>query len=327
MKKKPLISVLTSSWNREKYLKILAKSLMKQSYKNFEWIIGNDGSDDGTDKFIRSFSKKSTFKIVYINSNIRIGKAKLTNLMLKRISGKYTIECDSDDYLESKALENLLYLTEDKRIKNNKNFGAIIGQNISTNKISQTFKNEIPKKTELLNWKNLYKKIDGDATFLVLSKNYQNRKYLEVDFLITESSLLNKVFKNKIFLLTPKIIKIMNRNAKNSVSFNKKMQYTRGSAYCMAINETQKAFNSKKLFLKITTILHFWRYSLHGDLNFIKALSMIKPVKNNYLYILLYPISYMIYFIDLVFDKVEKTHIEFEKNIKIAKVEIKIFNK
>ena len=327
MKKKPLISVLTSSWNREKYLRILAESLMKQSYKSFEWIIGNDGSDDGTDKFIRAFSKKSNFKIIYINSSIRIGKAKLTNLMLKKISGKYTIECDSDDYLDSKALENLLYLTKDKRIKNDKNFGGIIGQNISTNKVSQTFKNEIPKNTELLHWNNIYKKIDGDATFLVLSKNYQNRKYLEVDFLITESSLLNKVFKNKIFLLTPKIIKIMNRNAKNSVSFSRKMQYTRGSAYCMGINETQKNFNSKKLFSKIITILHYWRYSLHGDLNFIKALNMIKPVKNNYLYILLYPISYMIYFIDIIFDKVEKTHIEFEKNIKIAKVETKIFNK
>jgi len=328
MKTKPLISILTSSWNREKYLKKLTESLKKQSYKNFEWIVGNDGSDDGTDKFIRDFSKKSKFKITYINSSMRVGKAKLTNIMLKKISGKYTIECDSDDYLDSKALENLLYLTEDKRIKNNKNFGAIVGQNISTNKISQTFKtNKIPKNIELLNWNNLHKKIDGDATFLVLSKNYKNKQYLEVDFLITESSLLNKVFKNKIFLLTPKIIKIMNRNAKNSVTFSKKMRYTRGSAYCVAINETKKNFNSKKLTLKIKTILHFWRYTLHGDLSFMKALNMVKPLKNNYLYSLLYPISYIIYLIDLIFDKVEKTHIEFEKNIKIAKIKTEIFNK
>ena len=91
--------------------------------------------------------------------------------------------------------------------------------------------------------------------------------------------------------------------------------------------KTDKNFNSKKLTLKIKTILHFWRYTLHGDLSFIKALNMVKPLKNNYLYSLLYPISYIIYLIDLIFDKVEKTHIEFEKNIKIAKIKTEIFNK
>ena len=53
LKKKPLISIITSSWNREKYLKILANSLKKQTYQNFEWLIGNDGSIDNTGKFTR----------------------------------------------------------------------------------------------------------------------------------------------------------------------------------------------------------------------------------------------------------------------------------
>ena len=89
---KPLISIITCSWNRENYLKILAKSLKKQTFKNFEWIVANDGSTDNTDKFIKKFSKTANFKITYVSSNLRVGKAKLTNIMMSKIKGKYTIE-------------------------------------------------------------------------------------------------------------------------------------------------------------------------------------------------------------------------------------------
>ena len=42
------ISILTPSWNRLEFLQTLIDSLINQSYKNFEWVIGNDGSTDGT---------------------------------------------------------------------------------------------------------------------------------------------------------------------------------------------------------------------------------------------------------------------------------------
>ena len=88
--KKPLISIITATWDREKFIIKLAKSLKKQSFKNFEWIVANDGSLDNTDQKIRSFAKKADFKIIYINSSLRVGKSKLDNLMLKKISGKYS---------------------------------------------------------------------------------------------------------------------------------------------------------------------------------------------------------------------------------------------
>ena len=136
-KNKPKISILTTSWNREKYLKKLAISLKKQSFKNFEWIISNDGSTDNTTKFIEDFSKKVNFKITYINSSVRIGKAKLMNLMMKKISGKYTIECDSDDYFLHDSLNFFLKTINNKKYKKIKNF--------STDGVSQTFKKKYLK--------------------------------------------------------------------------------------------------------------------------------------------------------------------------------------
>lgn len=326
MNKKPLISILTTSWNREKYLRKLAQSLKTQKFKNFEWIVSNDGSNDKTDEFIKRFSKKVNFRIVYIRSSLRIGKAKLTNLMMKKITGKYTIECDSDDYFYPYSLDYFIKTISDRNIKKIKNFGGIIAQNISTEGVSQTFKNLVPKKINYLKWENLYKLIHGDGTIITHSKNYKNKKYLEVDFLINESSLTNKIFKNKLFLVSPKIVKVMNRSAKNSVSFGDKLQYTRGTTYCIATNENKNNFIKKKFIEKIKTVIFYWRFSLHGDVSFKKTLNMFYSIKKNYFYILLYPFSLMFFLRDRIFKKIEKTHIEFQENIKKTKVTISTFN-
>ena len=324
--RKPLISIITCSWNREKYLKILAQSLKNQTYQNFEWIVANDGSSDNTEKFIKKFAKNVNFKITYVHSNLRVGKAKLTNIMMSKIKGRYTIECDSDDYFLKNSIKYMVEIIKKKNYEKIKNFSGIIGQSVSTTGISQTYKNKKIEEVQLIKWNDLNKKIDGDATTLVLSKNIKNKKYLEVDFLITESSLLNKIFKNKIFILSPKIVKIMNRNAKNSVSFGSKLQYTRGSAYCIATEEKQHNFYKKNLISKLTTIVKFWRYSLHGDIKFKKTMKMLWPLKNNKFYILLFPISYLYYLRDNLLNKVEKTHIEFNKNIKKSEIKINILN-
>ena len=54
MKYIPEISVITSAYNRGKFLKKLMNSLSNQTFKNFEWILGNDGSSDNTDQIINN---------------------------------------------------------------------------------------------------------------------------------------------------------------------------------------------------------------------------------------------------------------------------------
>ena len=60
----------------------------------------------------------------------------------------------------------------------------------------------------------------------------------------------------------------MNRKADNSVSFGKKLSYTRGSFYTLAINETNDVFYNKNFLTKIRTVLNYFRYSFHGDIYF-----------------------------------------------------------
>lgn len=51
----PLISIIVPCYNSERYLKRCIDSLLEQTYQNFELLLINDGSTDGTEEIIKSF--------------------------------------------------------------------------------------------------------------------------------------------------------------------------------------------------------------------------------------------------------------------------------
>ena len=64
----------------------------------------------------------------------------------------------------------------------------------------------------------------------------------------------------------------MNRKSNLNVSFGSKLQYCRGSAYCIAKLESFNNFKKKNYLSRIKTIINYWRYSFHGDLKlFLEA--------------------------------------------------------
>ena len=319
--KKPLISIITATWNREHFLKKLAVSLINQTSKNFEWIIGNDGSTDNTDSFVRSLLKKKKLKIIYINSSLRIGKAAMDNIMLESVSGEYRVQCDSDDVLIPEAIQNISTLITQIPKKEKKNYIGIFAQAVDCCNNSQTFyKNNIPKKIEHVTWEHLSRIIKGDGLIAERSDHAKRKKFLEVDFLISESSFYEKLYKGKKFIMTPAVLKIMDRSAENSISFGKKLRYSRGLAHCIAIIMTSENFAKHSVIKKIKIIINFWRYSFHGDIKFFQAKKMLEPVNKNILWSLLYIVSLIFCLRDNLLGKVEKTHIEFEKNIKNKKI-------
>ena len=128
--KHPLISIITPTWNREFFLQKLANSLMAQTVKNFEWIVGNDGSTDLTEEFIKSFAKKADFKIIYVNSSLRIGKAALDNILLEHVSGEYLSWCGSDDVFLTDTMKNISKLINQIPSDRKKDYVGIYAQNV-----------------------------------------------------------------------------------------------------------------------------------------------------------------------------------------------------
>ena len=318
---KPLISIVTATYNREKYLKNLYNSLKFQTYKKIEWIIGNDGSTDNTDKLIKSFIKENKIKIKYIKSNIRVGKSRIDNLLLPKVEGKYLCYCGSDDYFKKDAFENMYKLLKKIPLNLKKKFNGILTKSVDTKGINQgKFNNNNFNKEFLISWEDFTSNVKGDVTNLEISSAYKNKKYKEVDFLISESTLINKIHKNKFFLFSPLITKVM-RRANDSISFGSTMKYCRGYAYSISINQNIKVFNKLKLSEKVWFFINYWRYVFHGDIDFVKAKNMWVITKKINFFYLLVPFSIILCFRDFFWKKIEKTHIEFEKNKKKAKFE------
>lgn len=105
--KKPLLTVMAPGKNEGKNIPGLVESLKKQTYKNFEVIIVDDGSDDNTPDICRNLQKNKEIDL-YLRNNIRGGKASAANLGLRYAKGKYIIHLDADTELKNDALEKII---------------------------------------------------------------------------------------------------------------------------------------------------------------------------------------------------------------------------
>lgn len=106
-KKNLFFSMITPSYNRAHLLTNLYKSLKGQTFKNFEWIVGDDGSTDNTEELIKSFQKDADFTIRYFKFEHR-GKAATFGEIYNSANGEYIFSVDSDDSLyDSKTLETM----------------------------------------------------------------------------------------------------------------------------------------------------------------------------------------------------------------------------
>jgi glycosyltransferase involved in cell wall biosynthesis len=105
----PKISVLMSVHNGAKYLKESIKSILNQTFSDFEFIIVNDASTDNSLEIIKSFSDS---RIVILNNPENLGLTKSLNIGLKQASGKYIARLDADDLSFPDRLEKQLSFME-----------------------------------------------------------------------------------------------------------------------------------------------------------------------------------------------------------------------
>ncbi len=110
-KNNPLISVIIPTFNRYELTKEAVASVLNQSYKSFEIILVDDGSNDNTEKL----SKIPGIKYIKQKHTGFPGQAR--NMGVKASSGEYLAFLDSDDiYKEEKLLKQISFFKENSEI-------------------------------------------------------------------------------------------------------------------------------------------------------------------------------------------------------------------
>lgn len=109
------LTIFTPTYNRVKLLSSLYHSLQKQSCFDFEWLIVDDGSTDGTDAEVSKWLSEDRFKIRYYKK-ANGGKHTAINLGVEQAHGQLFFIVDSDDSIIEDAVE--VILTEWEKVKN-----------------------------------------------------------------------------------------------------------------------------------------------------------------------------------------------------------------
>jgi len=98
------ISIIMSVFNGEKHVNSAIKSILNQTFRDFEFIIIDDGSKDNTLKFIKEYAKIDN-RIKIIRNLTNIGLTKSLNKAIKLCKGEFIARQDTDDISLPNRLE------------------------------------------------------------------------------------------------------------------------------------------------------------------------------------------------------------------------------
>lgn len=185
-----MLSIITSTFNRAYTLNKLYESLNKQSSKDFEWIIIDDGSTDNTKVLIEEWTlKENIFEIRYFYQ-INGGKHRAINNGVSKAKYDYCFFVDSDDYIVETAVEKIHTWIEET--KENELFAGVSGLKGYAN---GCLVGEYPKNTkykryiDASNLERKKRKLSGDKAEVYrtdILKEYKFPEFLGENFLTEE---------------------------------------------------------------------------------------------------------------------------------------------
>lgn len=103
--KQPLVSVIVPVYNAERYIGRCIESILSQSLTDLELILVDDGSKDKSGTICDEYAEKDTRIIVIHKPNEGVAATRMAGI--SRASGEYSIQVDSDDWVEPTMLEEL----------------------------------------------------------------------------------------------------------------------------------------------------------------------------------------------------------------------------
>ena len=130
-------SIIITSYNQVRTLRFLFASLDRQTFRDFEVVVADDGSSDGTRELCQ---EKHTFSIKFVTQeDLGYRKSKIVNLAIRQSDSSYLIFLDADVILERHFVEDHLTLKKSNHFVCGRrvDLGSFISRKIVLNEVSR----------------------------------------------------------------------------------------------------------------------------------------------------------------------------------------------
>lgn len=263
-------TIFTPTYNRKELLKKLYFSLQNQTFKDFEWLIVDDGSNDGTNELVKDFLKEKKLDIKYFFKE-NGGKQRAYNFALEKAQGELFICLDSDDEYKNYGLEIILkYL---KKYENNKNLAGM--GYLSTYPDGKIIGSAFPKDELIATQFEVYNKygVTGDKGLVFFTKIIKKFPFpvFDGEKFVTEAVVYNRICRNyKMLYVNEKIeVKDYQNDGLTAKYNNLLLKNPKGQAlYHNEINFEKLSF--KQRLLNNAVYYKFCRFSNYSYLKSFK---------------------------------------------------------
>jgi len=242
-------TVFTPTFNRKELLEKLYKSLQKQTFKDFEWLIVDDGSTDGTKEKVEEFLSEKKLEIKYYFKE-NGGKQRAYNFATEKANGELFICLDSDDKYVENGLETILKYW--KKYEKNTDIAGM--GYLSTYPNREIIGSSFPEKEMISTQFEIYNKygVKGDKGLMFRTEIIKKYKFpvFEDEKFITEAVVYNRICKKyKMVYVNEKIeIKEYQEDGLTAKYNNLLLRNPKGQAlYHNEINSQKLTFKQKVL--------------------------------------------------------------------------------
>ena len=242
-------TIFTPTFNRKELIEKLYKSLQKQTYKDFEWLIVDDGSADGTKEKAEEFLSEKKLDIKYYFKE-NGGKQRAYNFATDKANGELFICLDSDDEYVGNGLETILKYW--KKYEKNSNIAGM--GYLSTYPNREVIGSSFPEKEMISTQFDIYNKysVKGDKGLMFRTEIIKKYKFpvFDDEKFITEAVVYNRICeKYKMVYVNEKIeIKEYQEDGLTAKYNNLLLRNPKGQAlYHNEINYQNLSFKQKIL--------------------------------------------------------------------------------
>lgn len=202
------LTIFTPTYNRAYILPQLYNSLKKQTIKDFEWLIVDDGSSDNTKELVNMWIDEKLVHIRYIMQK-NSGKMKAHNTGVQNSDTELFFCVDSDDYIVDDAVEKVLNKWDSLSINEQKSLAGMVGYR----GISEDFPigNRFPENVERDSLSGFYQKgLSGDTSLIFRTEVIKKFPFpiIGKEKFITEAYVYDQIDRSYQLCAIPEVLTI-----------------------------------------------------------------------------------------------------------------------